>query len=51
MARILTAALLAATLAACSATPESRSGAQSDTGMANPVTPVPAQGNPPPPQR
>jgi hypothetical protein len=46
MVRILTAALFAALLAACSGTPESRSGAQSDTGMANPVTPVPVQGNP-----
>jgi uncharacterized lipoprotein len=46
MVRILIPALLAAALAACSGTPESRSGAQSDTGMANPATPVPAQVNP-----
>ncbi len=51
MVRILIPALFAVLLAACTATPESRSGAQSDTGMANPVTPVPAQGNPPAPTR
>lgn len=46
MSRILIPALFAALLCACTATPESRSGAQSDTGMANPTTPVPAQTNP-----
>jgi starvation-inducible outer membrane lipoprotein len=43
MIRILLAASLAALLGACTATPDSSSGAQSDTQMANPVNPVPVR--------
>ena len=49
MVRILVPALAAALLSACDVTPESRSGAQSDTGMANVTTPVPAQSTAPSP--